>query len=337
MHNRFFLWLYSYATPVQLDLGNLPPDLPLNDVRYYIGILQHVDSLLPGEGLTFVLTWHLDAFHEVMNDAVVLLIGDEFQQVPSYQRRVRALFKNGGVRRDPVRKVLRIPMPIAWRVLLRDARNAVLRAKRWWERESPRRIVTPMYEIPAGYHSLCPIDPMPIERRPLDVFFAGTSATSGGRGFWRASAMTRKMMTAALAEAQAKLAHGRVEWVLQTPGSERLSPEAYTEKLANAKIALAPRGNGEDGNRLIEGAKLGCVVVSEPLPARWYFQDCPAVILRKWSKLPEVLSSLLNDPARMKELSRSGRQWWDSTVSEAAVANYIAQQLTSSGRLHHQE
>lgn len=333
MSNRFFLWLYNYATPVELDLGNLPPDLPLNDVRYYLGILQHVNALLPGEGLTFVLTWHLDAYHEVMDDAIVLLIGDEYQQFPSFQRRVRAVFKNGGLRREPVGKVLRMPLPIAWRVLLRDGKNTVVRARRWWKRGSPRKIVVPMYEIPAGYHSLCGIDPLPIEKRPLDVFFAGTSASSGGRGFWRASAMTRKMMTAALVETQAKLPQCRAEWVLQTSGSQRLGPEAYTEKLAGAKIALAPRGNMEETNRLIEGAKLGCVVVSEPLPARWYFLNCPAVILQRWSELPDILRNLLNDPVKLKELSLQGLRWWESTVSEPAVARFIAQRIPKTGRI----
>ncbi len=326
MRNRFFLWLYNYPAPVEIHWGHLPGDLPPNDVRYYLGILQHVDALLPDGGLTFVLTWHLDAYHEVMKDAIVLLIGDEYQQVPRYQRRVRAIFKNGGVRREPFRKALRMPLPLAWRVMVRDARSSVIRARRWWQRESPRRAVTPMYEIPAGYHSLLDVEPAPIGKRPLDVFFAGTPASSGRMGFWRASAMTRKLMTRALGE----IPGSKIECMMVSVNSGRLSPEIYTQKLSSAKIALAPRGNMEETNRLMEGAKLGCIVVSEALPARWYFQSCPAVILRRWSELPGILKSLLGDPGRMQELSSQASQWWDSTVSEKAVADYIARQLSST-------
>ncbi len=328
MRNRFFLWLYNYPAPVEIDWGRLPGDLPPNDVRYYLGILQYFDTLNPDGGLTFVLTWHFDAFHEVMKDAIVLLIGDEYQQVPRYQCRMRAIFKNGGVRRrEPFRKALHMPLPLAWRVMVRDARSSIIRARRWWQRESPRRIVTPMYEIPAGYHSLLEVEPAPIEMRPLDVFFAGTPATSGRMGFWRASAMTRKLMTRALARAQAEIPSAKIECMMVSVNSGRLNPEIYTQKLSSAKIALAPRGNMEETNRLIEGAKLGCVVISEPLPARWYFRDCPAVVLRDWAELPGIVKSLLNDQERMQSLSAQGKKWYDAMVAEKAVAKFITQQL----------
>jgi hypothetical protein len=334
MRNRFFLWLYNYQAPVEIDWGRLPGDLPPNDVRYYLGILQHVDALLPEAGRTFVLTWHLDAFHEVMKDAIVLLIGDEYQQIPSYQRRVRAIFKNGGVRGEPLSKGLQKPLPLAWRVMVRDARSTMVRAKRWCKRESPRRVVTPMYEIPAGYHSLLPVEPAAIETRPLDVFFAGTPASSGRMGFWRASAETRKMMTCALDRAQAEIPGSHIECMLVSVNDGRLPPEVYTQKLASAKIALAPRGNMEETNRLIEGAKLGCVVISEPLPARWYFRDCPAVILRDWFDLPGIVKNLLANPAKLAVLSARGTRWWESAVAEPAVAKFIAKCITGAGIAH---
>ena len=107
--------------------------------------------------------------------------------------------------------------------------------------------------------------------------------------------------------------------------NQRLGPAAYTQALANSKIALCPRGNYDaESYRIFEAAKLGCVIVSEPLPSRWYYQGCPAVILRTWSELPGVLRDLLSEPAKLRRLSRRGRQWWDSTVSEAAVARFIA-------------
>ena len=331
--NRFFLWLYCDASPVQIALEDLPPGLPATDVRYFVGVLQRLERILPGEGLTFVLTWHLDAFQEAMEDAVLIIVGDERYQTPSYQRRVRAIFKTGGGRRNPWRETLRLPASIAWRVLLRDARNSLTGIQRRWQYGPPGQAVTPMYEIPLGYFALRDIDPPPIDQRPVDVFFAGYIPAS--RWDLCASVPARKQMAAALAEARAALPQYRIESLLAAGTfGKGLAPEAYTQALANARIALAPRGNIDETFRLFEAAKLGCVIVSEPLPQRWYYQGCPVVSIPKWSALPGVLRGLLNDPITLKELSRRGRQWWDSMISEEAVANFIAQRLAGMGSVH---
>jgi hypothetical protein len=144
-------------------------------------------------------------------------------------------------------------------------------------------------------------------------------------------------MGGALAAAQKALPQYRIEAMWRPPQySQGLGPAAYTQALANAKIALAPRGNLDETYRLIEAAKLGCVVINEPLPSRWYYQNCPAVIIRKWSELPGVLGSLLNDPTKLKELSRRGREWWDSTISEEAMAEFIAQRVPRTVRVRQQ-
>ena len=167
------------------------------------------------------------------------------------------------------------------------------------------------------------MEPPPIEERPVDLFFSGSCASRG----WSLSApyLARKQMAAAVEAARAALPHCRFSWHPQTGGfAQGLSPAEYTHALANAKIALAPRGNVDETFRLIEAAKMGCVVAGEPVVPRWYYQECPAVFLRKWSELPEILGSLLGSPAKLTELSLRARQWYDSNISESAVAKYIA-------------
>ena len=327
MENRFFRWRGFDTSPSQFVPAELLPQLPPTDVKYFVRILQHLDHLLPAAGLTFFLTWHLDAFHEAMEDAVVILSGDERYQTPSYRDRVRAIFKVAGVHRSPLRETLRLSPPVAWRVLLRDARNRAVRVKRRLRYGSPGRVLAPMYEIPLGTE-LLDIDPAPIEQRPVDVFFAGASASG-----WtlRAKFESRRQMAAAMVAARAALPQYRIETTLLTsPTDKGLGLEAYTQSLANAKIALAPRGNSDESCRLFEAAKLGCVVVAEPMPPRWYYQACPVVWIPKWSTLPDVLGSLLNDPARLAQLSLRARQWWDSTLSEEAIAKFIAQNLATT-------
>jgi len=331
MENRFFLWRGIDASPTQIVPEELLPRLPPTDVRYFVRILQHLDHLLPPAGLTFFLTWHLDGFHEAMDNAVVILAGDERNQTPSYHRRVRAIFKIGGLRRSPFRETLRLPTSIAWRILLRDARNGALQAKRRLQHGLRGHVVTPMYDIPLGPFALLDIDPPPIEQRPVDVLFVGGSAPG-----WtlRAKVVARRQMAASVAAARVALPQYRMETMTGAFASgEGLGPEAYTQSLADAKIALAPRGNFAETYRLFEAAKLGCVIVSEPLPSRWYYRGCPAVSIPEWSALPGVLSSLLNDPARLTQLSLRARQWWYSTVSEAAIAKFIAQNLARTDRV----
>jgi len=329
MKNRFFRWRGVDASPTEIVPQELLEKLPPNNSRYLVGILQHLDQTLPGAGLTFFLTWHLDAFHEAMRDSVVLLLSDEHNLMPSYQARVRAIFKSAGLRRDSIREAFRVPPSIALRVLLRDAWNGVMGFKRRIKYGLPRDYSIPTYDIPAGTGTLDDdVAPLPIEERPVDVFFAG--GTSLG---WapRARAAARKQMAAAVAAARTALPQYRMESLLKGDMSKGMSPADYTRTLANAKIALAPRGNySAESWRLFEAAKLGCVAITEPLPPRWYFQDCPAVSIRKWSQLPDVLRDLLHDPSTLQQLSMRSRQWWNSTVCEAAVAAYIAKQIVSS-------
>jgi hypothetical protein len=287
-----------------------------------------VDELLPDVGLTFVVTWNIDAFDESMKDAVVILVGDERHQIPSYYLRVRAIFKTGGIERNPLRQTLRLPPSIAWRVLLRDARNAIVRLKRSISSGAEGERAAPIYPVPLGCFAMLDLDPLPpIEQRPIDVLFAGY--ISDVRWSIRPSHAARRQMAAAISAAQAALPQYRIEFMVNTIIADRkLGPAQYTQAMANAKIALAPRGNFDETFRLFEAAKAGCVIVSEPLPPRWYYEICPVITIRAWSDLQGVLSGLLTDTAKLNWLSRQTRQWWDLTLSEPAIARYIVQRVS---------
>jgi len=326
MENRFFLWRGIDASPSRIVPQDFLPQLPLTDLRYFVRTLQNLDQLLPAAGQTFFLTWNLDRFHETMEDAVIILVGDEQHQTPSYPRPVKMIFKTGGYRRSSFRETLRLPASVAWRQLFRDSRNGAVQVKRRLQYGFRGHNVPPMYEIPAGPFALVDIDPLPIEQRPVDVSFWGETASG-----WTPNAklVSRKHMAAAVAATQSAQPRCRLE--LRSGGSESSNlagRDAYTQFLANAKIALTPRGNYDgESSRIFEAAKLACVIISEPLPTRWYFRECPAIQIPDWSALAEVLSGLLNDSARLKQLSQRTRQWWDTTISEAAIANFIVKSL----------
>jgi hypothetical protein len=97
--------------------------------------------------------------------------------------------------------------------------------------------------------------------------------------------------------------------------------------LAQSKVCLVPRGNFHETFRFIEGARAGCILISEPLPDLWYYAEHPAVIIQDWDRLEIVLSQILSSPERMKDLHERSVKWWKNFASENAVSDYVVKQL----------
>lgn len=318
--NQFYIWRLSAEQPAPFSPRDASQTNDPSDIRYHAGILNSLDELMRDAGLTFLLTWHLDRFDDRFRDAVVLLIGDESYQTPAYAARVRAIFKTGGVRRNSLARTFALPWPIAWRNALRDLRNDVKALKRHADRGR-----TPIYEIPLGYHTLVDLEDVPFEQRATDVFFAGSLAAPL-RLDLRPSIASRKQMLAAIEEAKRQLPQLTFDCSLQ-PLRGKFTPADYSRNLMKAKVVLCPRGNFDETFRFFEAARSGCVILTEPLPERWYYQNAPAIQLRRWPDLSAKLRELFDDPARLSDLSRQTRQWWNDRASEPAVARYMLRNL----------
>jgi hypothetical protein len=293
-------------------------------MEYFCRLLQFIGAALEpaddgGDGLTFLMTWNLDLYEERFDGAIVLLVGDERYQTPSYATRVRAVFKTGGTRRNPLRETLRLPWSIAWRCMLRELRNTLLAMRRGATRVR-------QYPIPLGVFNLHDVPFVPIDQRTTDVFFAGTTPKYG-RVVLRPSVAARLQLGEALRSAETALPDWRIEHTLTRTSAPSFKPAEYSQRMMNAKIIPCPRGNFDETFRLLEAAKCGCVIVTEPLPDRWYYRDAPVITVRGWSELPRVLLELKRDPQRMRSLSERTRRWWDSALSERAVADYMIREL----------
>ncbi len=323
--NRFYIWEAGVSRPEELwPESHLDPDQP-STIRYHCGILRHVSEALGPRGLTFLMTWNLDAFDDRFDGAIVLLIGDEMYQTPSYAGRVRAIFKTGGVRRNSYARTAKLPWSIAWRMGLRDARNDVRALSRRWRRGARR--VAPMFPIPLGYHKLVDLPHVPIAQRPIDVFFAGALAPPM-RFELRGSIMARRQMFAAIQTAEAAMPGLRFEYDLR-PGIRKFEPADYSRMLMTSKIALCPRGNFDETFRFLEAARSGAIVITEPLPDRWYYAGVPAEQIRAWSALQRTLHHLTRAKEQWPQRSEQTRRWWDEMASEQAVARYVVQQLAA--------
>lgn len=324
MRNRFFLWGMHDLGPSELS-----PSDPVNgdpDLRYFLGVARELDRALADQGLTFLLTWHLDRFEERFRDSVVILVNDEQYQLPSYAGQVRAVFKTGGVHRNPWRSTLALPPAVASRTLLREARNIGLT---WQRRLTVRQTRgAPVHPIPLGFFRLEDVPAVPFDERPVDVFFAGSAEHKPFTVRPRLAA--RWQMAAALEEAQQRLPELRVDFTNGGPfanPASMLAPDAYSARLMRARIVLCPRGNIDETYRLMESARSGCVAITERLPARWYYEHTPAIQVDRWETLPEVLRGLLADPGALAARAEAMRAWWADDLSERAVASYIAREI----------
>ncbi len=329
--NRFLIWEAGAGAPRSLDPFRSHPEAAAGDLAYFDGVVRELDRALAGRGLTFVLTWHLDAFEPALRDSIVLLIGDEMYQTPSYATDVRAIFKTGGTRPNPLRDTLRLEPAIRWRVLLRELRNAT-RSRR---RPRGRGNAAPIFELPMGVFGLREVDWLELDQRPVDVFFAGSIESQSGFTV-RPRLAARRQMAGALRAASAALPGIKVDCTSSGPfanPTEMLDGRAYSRRLMASKIALCPRGNFDETFRLCEAAKCGCVAITERLPRRWYNAGAPAIQLDRWQQLPATLEALLADPPELALRAAAMRRWWGERLSERAAAAYIVEALTGSGLL----
>lgn len=102
----------------------------------------------------------------------------------------------------------------------------------------------------------------------------------------------------------------------------------FNYTLSHSKIALCPKGwvNAETF-RLFEAMRLGCVVICENLPDRWYYKGIPAIQIGDWNTGYEEALRLLEQPEELQRLSKASMDFYNSKLSGIAAAKHIIKQL----------
>ena len=95
--NKFFVAVDKTALTVWDVHASVPDRFPI-DCRYFGHVLRNVDVLLGPRGLDFYVIWHLDSLPVRGRNVVVIMVGDERYQVPSYAGDVLAVFKTGAIK-----------------------------------------------------------------------------------------------------------------------------------------------------------------------------------------------------------------------------------------------
>jgi hypothetical protein len=296
-------------TLLEWDPHDPPADLRA-DVLYWNEVFRE----LPREpDLTVVLTWSIAELPVEGPDVVAVVLGDEASRRPLYAPRIGALFKCYGDHPRFSRAPFgRLGMAVFLQELRR--RGEALRDPR----EGP-----PGHALPLGLVRPLDVRVRPMAEREYDAAFMGSVEEDHRR-----RPTPKTIARSAMLESLPPRAHVR------TTGSfgESLeaSARAYADVLGRTKVLLAPRGGSVETFRFCEGMLAGCVIVTEPLPPFWFYEGSPAVVVRDWHDLPQVLDRLFADPEALQERQEAGLRWWEERLSPRAVGRYMARQLNST-------
>lgn len=104
--------------------------------------------------------------------------------------------------------------------------------------------------------------------------------------------------------------------------------EKYNLIMEHTKIALAPQGwTNTETFRLYEAMMFGCVVVTNKLPKRKYYENIPVIQVEDWKEGMRKVKELLKNENLMLELSEESRAFYDAYLSPKATAKIIAEKL----------
>ena len=323
---------------------------------YLNRVLSVMDSHLEVEGFKVYVTWKLQELPSYGDNVVAIAMADEWSQVPAFADRVLATFKPYGSR--PQLEVHPFRRPSRLNTLLTAKYVGILLNylpggfRRGWEAIKQKikgDQLPPILPIPLGYGNQIALPIRPVRDRSHDVFFAG-SVEQGAKGapFWSPRRWLRspkilareRMLDAvrALADeypAVQVLIHTNKRFVLNaleyglTDPGEVLDAQTYSKTLMDSKICLVPRGTSPETFRFFEGLRAGCILITERLPRRWYYEGAPVVQVDDWSELGEIVPALLNDPDRMERMQKQGLEWWRAKCSEEAVGTFMAQKINT--------
>lgn len=345
--NQYFVCLReSPLVPIPLTLANVDPRLPY-DCVYFGKVFEAMEQKLAASDLTIYLTWDVGQLPSYGDNVVVVVLGDEFGIVPEYINRVRTVFKTLNMRPMIGSNLLLKPSYLNLMSLIQFLRVWVVRSpsllRVWFQRLKNNKIAS-IYDIPLGYYNQTDLPIKPLFERRYDLFFAGSLVSESypiwSRRRWLRNPkdIARQEMLSAVETLQVKypelkIAIGKTcDFGVEAEFSE--DTRSYSEKLMDAKICLAPRGSLFETFRFFEGLRYGCIIVTEALPNRWFYQGSPAIKLSTWRDLEQSITEIIQNPQLSKLKHEASLEWWHKKCSEVVVGSYMAEQIDRSTAIY---
>ncbi|MEO7098024.1 MAG: hypothetical protein ABI162_01590 [Luteolibacter sp.] len=202
-----------------------------------------------------------------------------------------------------------------------------------------------VHPFPVGYlNAVGGADPVTFDNRRHPVFFSGYLNRNRvdlykqfRKTLWLPRRNLRNRYTKELARRAVERFCPERSFELEFPDAlvsftewfgKGLAPDEYAKILSQTKIALCPPGfESSETIRHWEAMRLGCVVISAPLPPNRFYKGSPIIELQDWSELKPLLKDLLSHPDKLRQKHEETVAWWDRMCSEHAVADYMARVL----------
>jgi hypothetical protein len=348
LRNQYYVCLREGQGPIPWD--PIDPDPTLDpSLRYFGKVFEAMEKSLEVSDLVFYCTFDVKRLPSYGQSVVAVVIGDEWCRIPTYSHKVRAVFKCYGTRPTLEYNFFFKPSYLNFLILLKFLQiwvkrlpslssYALLRLRSLLPMEAtvPSTYDLPIYDIPPGYWNQLDLPVKDIKARSYDVFFVGSVAEpypklSVKRWLGTPKGASRRKLVAVLNKVKREHPELKVRLFI-TPHfgyASGLDTESYSQEMMNTKICLVPRGNISETPRFFEALRYGCVVVSEALPSRWFYDGSPAMQVEDWSDLEGIVKRLIEDERLMQRRHNMSLDWWRTKCSEAAVGAYFARTLNS--------
>ena len=354
MNNEYYIVPKGSNEPIYLDLSIglsnmkllLHIDYQINyyEFYYFLKVFETIEKSSSIENYIFYLTWsNLARLPSYGQNVVAVVLGDEWCRTPKYCHLVKAVFKCYGTSPTLEYNLLR-PSYLNLMALFNFMRVYTLgmpgKVNYALQKLKNERVgtvkIAPIYDIPLGYFNQWNLPIKPIQDRLYDVSFAGSIEQKKMHSVWSwnywlksPKTIARKKMLSAINVVQTKNPDIKFDLTIHSHFGASVGADInnYCEKLMNTKICLVPRGTSLETYRFFEAIRYGCIVVTEALPSKWFYDDSPAIKVTDWSELVEILDKLLGDRELMKKKHQESLNWWRTKCSEVAVADYIALKL----------
>jgi hypothetical protein len=348
--NQYY-FLPPHGEPIAWDIYNTNLNSDFIWAIYHNKILQMVEQKLAGKGLIFYLTRdEVDRLPTYGDNVIVIIAADEWCRIPMYAHQVLAVFKSYGTKPfigcNPLLQpsyqnlISLLQFLRIWLAYLPGFSNYWLQIGK--SALSGDRNIPHLYTIPLGYYNQPELPIKPLKERSYDVSFAGSiDNDSYPKGSLKSliapllkppKTQSRRKMLSYLKQFQQHHPNFKVELCL-TSGFYTMTQtnlQTYSDSLMNTKICLIPRGTSFETYRFCEAIRYGCIPIVEALPAHWFYSGSPAIAIKNWRNLPQILEELLTNPELMEEKHRQSWQWWQQKCSEVTVSNYMIDNVIQS-------
>jgi hypothetical protein len=193
-----------------------------------------------------------------------------------------------------------------------------------------------IYSMPLGYWDKRVIGKViPMSERMYDVSFVGclnrnrvhlASLLSGRSKEWIALGLMRnKKKTLDILNRIIQWRYTSDYFMFTEDFAAGVDRERYSYLLRNSKVVLCPRGFvSTECFRMFGGMMHECVVITEKLPEREYYEGIPVFQVDKWKKGWEIARYLIEHPERLPALGKESRKFYLEHFQPKTVAKWAA-------------